>query len=123
MWMQPECPPCLLNRILFEADLVDSGDRTRIMEESLAMLSNGFHQFNSARLATRIHARAYELIGVDDQVNARDESLAPYAHDVIAEEFSVLAEAETMPTLEQLRTAIRKGLADINRTLSAPVGE
>jgi len=64
--MDPECPPCLLGRVLYEARLVGD-DGHEAVRAGLKALADGYrHGVNSARLATEVHRLAYEAIGDDD---------------------------------------------------------
>ncbi len=87
--MEPECPPCLLNRLLFQTDLVGADVRKQVMEDGLTILAREFHDANSAVLATKVHARAYKLIGVDDpyyELKLRSDEVAGMLYQR-AEEF------------------------------------
>jgi uncharacterized protein with ATP-grasp and redox domains len=67
MNMRPECIPCLLNRVLFEAKLVNKDLNYLVVEEALKILSEDFREgVNSAKIATKVHKRVYELLENDD---------------------------------------------------------
>ncbi len=91
MQMDPECVPCLLNRVLFETELSAPEKREQTMCESLKILSERFTPgVNSARLATEVHRRAYDILGDDDpylELKKRSdevaESLIPRAKEMI----------------------------------------
>jgi len=62
-----ECVPCLLNRVLYEVELVAPERADEAMESSLAILDAEFRRgVNSAALATRVHRAAYAIAGTDD---------------------------------------------------------
>jgi hypothetical protein len=93
MQFAPECIPCLLNRILYEVDLVAPEKIEEAMAESLHILSRGYPQgMNSAELATQVHARAYAISGSQDpyadlkrRSDEAAESLFPHAERLVRE--------------------------------------
>lgn len=67
MELAPECIPCLLGRVLFEAELCDPRKSAAAMRDSLRVLDEGFVPgANSAEVATRVHERAYRALGHAD---------------------------------------------------------
>ncbi len=67
MEMAPECIPCLLGRVLFEAELCAPDKSAKVVRDSLKILSEGFEPgVNSAELATRVHRRVYSVLGCKD---------------------------------------------------------
>jgi hypothetical protein len=67
MQFSSECVPCLLNRVLFEVQLVAPEKAEEAMAESLHILSSDFPKgMNSAKLATLVHERAYAVSGSKD---------------------------------------------------------
>ena len=67
MEMAPECIPCLLNRVLYEVELCDPSRNGAAMRDSLRILREGYVPgANSAEVATRVHERAYKVVGCDD---------------------------------------------------------
>jgi len=67
MQFASECVPCLLNRVLYEVQLVAPDKAEEAMAESLHVLSSDFPKgMNSAKLATLVHERAYAIIGSKD---------------------------------------------------------
>ncbi len=69
MKISPLCPSCLLGRVYYEAKLVTDDEEViaRCVEESLSILAENFPlKPINAHLATRIHRRVYEILGVDD---------------------------------------------------------
>jgi len=67
MRFSPECVPCLLNRIIYEVELVAPDRVQEAVEESLHILSSEFPKgMNSAQLATKVHERVYEISGSRD---------------------------------------------------------
>lgn len=69
MKISPLCPSCLLNRVYYEARLVtdDEDVISKCVEESLSILAENYPlKPVNAHLATRIHRRVYEILGVED---------------------------------------------------------
>ncbi len=67
MEMAPECVPCLLGRVLFEVELCNPRKSGAAMRDALKVLKEGFEPgANSAEVATRVHQRAYQVIGCAD---------------------------------------------------------
>jgi uncharacterized protein with ATP-grasp and redox domains len=67
MQFASECVPCLLNRVLYEVQLVAPNKAEDAMAESLHVLSSDFPKgMNSAKLATQVHERAYAISGSKD---------------------------------------------------------
>ena len=69
MKLKSRCMPCLLNRILYEADLEDADETTRgqIVQEAARRILIAYEQnLPSAIAATDVHAFAYELLESSD---------------------------------------------------------
>ena len=67
MRFSADCVPCLLHRIVYQTDLVAPERRDEAVEEALHIISSGFpRRENSAKLATKVHRRVYEIIRNDD---------------------------------------------------------
>lgn len=67
MNMDPECVPCLLGRVFYQANLCNPESSYRSMKKALDMLSAEFTAGkNSAGIATKVHRVAYDEMGVDD---------------------------------------------------------
>lgn len=69
MKMKPRCVPCLLNRVLFEAEL--TGTSTERQEEIIKktarkLLENYGNEKSSAQIATLVHKIAYDMLGNPD---------------------------------------------------------
>ncbi|QLH75029.1 MAG: DUF89 family protein [Methanomassiliicoccales archaeon] len=62
-----DCVPCLLNRVIYQTDLVDPSRREAAVKEALRLIAEGYPQgINSAKLATKVHKKAYEVAGTKD---------------------------------------------------------
>lgn len=67
MDIRPECVPCLLRRVLFQARLAGNGTEFRALSAALATYAEKFAEGrNSAEVATEIHRSAYAAMGVAD---------------------------------------------------------
>jgi uncharacterized protein with ATP-grasp and redox domains len=67
MDIRPECVPCLLNRVLFQARLAGNGSEFRALSAALSAYAEEFAEGrNSAEVATGIHRKAYAAMGVKD---------------------------------------------------------
>ena len=67
MNMDPECVPCLLGRVFYQANLCNPESSYSSMKKALEMLSVEFTAGkNSADIATKVHRAAYDEMGVDD---------------------------------------------------------
>jgi len=65
--MRHECVPCLLNRVIYEAGLVDPKFSEKAVKEALNILSKDYsYNANSILVATKVHRRVYEVIGNPD---------------------------------------------------------
>ena len=67
----PECVPCLLKRVLFQSRLVEGEDGTRPVAAALLEMAAAYSGAdNSAKMASRVHRKAYDALGVKDPYNA-----------------------------------------------------
>jgi damage-control phosphatase, subfamily I len=67
MQIAAECVPCLLNRVLFETELVDPALKDQAMAVAVTILAEGFRPgMNSAAVATKVHRAVYDAIGSKD---------------------------------------------------------
>jgi uncharacterized protein with ATP-grasp and redox domains len=67
MEMRPECVPCLIGRVLFETDEVDSSKATETIRAAARILGEGFGPgVCSATLATDVHDEVYRILGTED---------------------------------------------------------
>ncbi|KAF5052505.1 hypothetical protein DSECCO2_408110 [anaerobic digester metagenome] len=87
-----ECAPCLLRRILFQTRLVDPSREEEVMSSCLRLVAEGWEPgVNSAALATKVHRRCYDILGVEDpyaalkaESNRVALSLLPRAEELVA---------------------------------------
>lgn len=69
MNIDPQCVPCLLKRVLFEADLttVSEQQKTRAVQAACAVLAKEYDPHHcSAVIATRVHQAVYDILGDHD---------------------------------------------------------
>ena len=103
MDVHPDCVPCLMKRVLFQARLVGNGTEFDAVEAALkTYAANIGSGVNSARLATMVHASAYKAMGVAD----------PYLDlkvraDEVAGRYLARMEDEIDSSEDRLSTAIR----------------
>lgn len=67
MRFSADCVPCLLNRVVYEVDLVAPERRDEAIKHALQLIADGYpHGVNSAKLATKVHEAVYRSIGSED---------------------------------------------------------
>ena len=65
--MRPECVPCLIGRVLFETEEIDSSKSTDTIKAASQMLGDLFGPgVCSATVATRVHEEIYKILGTSD---------------------------------------------------------
>jgi len=103
MKVHPACVPCLMKRVVFQSRLPNNGREFEAIKAALeAYGENISKDMNSARLATIVHRRAYDALGVADpylELKVRaDEVMSRYMG--ISEKY--VAESE-----DKIRAAIK----------------
>lgn len=69
--MTPECVPCLIGRVLFEAEEVDGSTTIEAVRNAAEMLGELFGEgVCSATVATQVHRATYEILGTRDPYQA-----------------------------------------------------
>jgi damage-control phosphatase, subfamily I len=107
MQFSPECVPCLLNRVLYEVQLVAPDKAEEAMAESLHVLSSEFPKgMNSAKLATIVHERAYAVSGSTDPYADLKRRSDQAAELVFPKAKGLVEEAE-----DRLEMAVRVAIA------------
>jgi uncharacterized protein with ATP-grasp and redox domains len=102
MEIRPECIPCLLRRVLFQAELAGNGTEFDALHAAVRSFSDGLRKGrNSAEMATEVHAAAYSAMNVKD----------PYLRlkiraDEVAEEYMGIAAEMISESSDPVRTAI-----------------
>jgi len=67
MEMRPECIPCLLKRVLFQATLAGNGTEFDALKAAMAAFTKGLRKGrNSAEMATEVHRAAYSAMRTKD---------------------------------------------------------
>lgn len=76
----PDCVPCLMRRVLFQARLLGNGTEEQAVSAAVrAYADNMSTATNSARLATLAHRAAYDAMGCDDpyrELKSRSDEIA-----------------------------------------------
>ena len=66
MKVAPDCVPCLMKRVLFQARLLDNGCESDAVAAALATYAREYDPGkNSAAIATEVHRSAYEVMKAD----------------------------------------------------------
>jgi len=86
MEIRPECVPCLLKRVLFQAELAGNGSELEALKAATAAFGSGLREGrNSAEMATEVHSAAYGAMNVKDpylELKIRaDEVASEYLED------------------------------------------
>ncbi len=90
MELHPDCVPCILKRVLFEARIEDPSKEREVVENVLDIFHNEFEEgVVSAEIATKIHKKVYNILNTDD----------PYAE--LKERSNIVAE-KLLPKAERL---------------------
>ncbi len=69
MKIKPRCVPCLLHRVIYEADLIGASEEQQqevIQQTARRLLDEYGPERGSAAVATEVHRLAYELLDSDD---------------------------------------------------------
>lgn len=67
MRMSPECVPCLIGRVLFEAEEARPSESVKAVRNASAMMGELFgDRVCSAAVATQVHRETYRILGTDD---------------------------------------------------------
>ena len=67
MLPSPDCVPCLLKRVVFQARLAGNGSEMSAVEAAVKVYADGLGRAtNSAKLSTQVHSAAYVAMGVRD---------------------------------------------------------
>jgi uncharacterized protein with ATP-grasp and redox domains len=67
MKIKPKCVPCLLNRTLYETDLVDPEKGLKVLEDACRIIGKyKLEKSCSAVVATEVHKATYDTLGTSD---------------------------------------------------------
>lgn len=82
MKLTPDCVPCLMKRVLFQARLLENGCESEAVGAALRAYAKEYAVGrNSAEVATEVHRSAYEVMGADPYIKIKLDA------DRIAEEY------------------------------------
>ncbi len=94
MKIQPECVPCLLKRILFEAELStpDNKRRTKALRIACQLLSELYNPSEcSATIATQVHQAVYTALGDVDPYASLKQTSTTVAQSLVPKVTSLVA--------------------------------
>ncbi len=75
MQVTPDCIPCLMKRIIFQARLLENGCEEEAAEAALKAYAREYRPGrNSAELATEVHRAAYDVMNADPYVRMKLDS-------------------------------------------------
>ena len=75
MQLTPDCVPCLMKRILFQAKLLNNGCEGDAVKAALEVYSKEYDTSkNSAKVATEVHRAAYAVMGADPYLKMKRDS-------------------------------------------------
>jgi len=101
MEVRPECVPCLLKRVLFQAELANNGTELDALKAAMQAFSGGLRKGrNSAEMATEVHRAAYSVMGVDPYVKLKIRA------DEVAGEYIGAASEYISSSPDRIRAAI-----------------
>ncbi len=109
MKIKPRCVPCLLNRVLFEVNLITGNEKKKsyIMKETLQKMASIYtEKRSSAEIATEIHGLVYELLGNKDPYKKLKERSNEVALKLLPKAEKMIEESEN-----RLETAILCSIA------------
>lgn len=67
MKIHAECIPCLLKRIVFQAELADNGSELKAAENAIMAMSESIGKdVRSVDFATKVHSAGYDAMGIED---------------------------------------------------------
>lgn len=86
MKMKPRCVPCLLNRVIFEMELVGASSKKQeeiIKKCADILIKNYTSEKSSAQIATIVHKTAYNMLGNDDPYRELKEKSNKVAKNIL----------------------------------------
>ena len=102
MKVTPDCVPCLMRRVLFQARLLDNGCEFEAVGAALDAYSKGYREGrNSAEIATEVHRAAYDVMKDDPYRQMKIDA------DRIAGEFLDQVEDYIETSDDRLSAAVR----------------
>lgn len=119
MKLTPDCVPCLMKRVLFQARLLENGCESEAVGAALRTYAKEYAVGrNSAEVATEVHRSAYEVMGADPYIKIKLDA------DRIAEEYLDQV-MEYVDSAEDrfsaaVRVAVIGNIMDFGVSLSSP---
>lgn len=102
MRIDPECVPCLMKRILYQARLLNNGCESDAVAAALKVYAEVYGEGkNSAEVATEVHRAAYRVMGADPYYQMKLDA------DRIAGEYLEQAEEYVDSSEDRLSAAVR----------------
>ena len=119
MKLTPDCVPCLMNRVLFQARLLENGCESEAVGAALRAYAKEYAVGrNSAEVATEVHRSAYEVMGADPYIKIKLDA------DRIAEEYldQVMGYVDSAEDRfsAAVRVAVIGNIMDFGVSLSSP---
>lgn len=119
MKLTPDCVPCLMKRVLFQARLLENGCESEAVGAALRAYAKEYAVGrNSAEVATEVHRSAYEVMGVDPYIKIKLDA------DRIAEEYldQVMGYVDSAEDRfsAAVRVAVIGNIMDFGVSLSSP---
>ncbi len=119
MKLTPDCVPCLMKRVLFQARLLENGCESEAVGAALRAYAKEYAVGrNSAEVATEVHRSAYEVMGTDPYIKIKLDA------DRIAEEYldQVMGYVDSAEDrfFAAVRVAVIGNIMDFGVSLSSP---
>jgi len=77
MKMRAQCVPCVTRRILMEINEVDPSREMEVMAECVKVMADGIYNgVASSECATKVHRKAYDMLGTDPYAKLKEKSTA-----------------------------------------------
>lgn len=115
MKVHPDCVPCLMKRIFFQANLLNNGTEAAAVEAALKAYADNFdYSCNSAELATKVHKAAYDAMKGDPYEKLKKRA------DEVAGEYVEFAENYVKESKDRISAAVK--IAAIGNIMDFGVG-
>lgn len=119
MKLTPDCVPCLMKRVLFQARLLENGCESEAVGAALRAYAKEYAVGrNSAEVATEVHRSAYEVMGADPYIKIKLDA------DRIADEYldQVMGYVDSAEDRfsAAVRVAVIGNIMDFGVSLSSP---
>ncbi len=77
MKMRAQCVPCITRRILMEINEVDPSREMEVMAQCVKVMADNIHDgVPSSVCSTKVHRKAYEMLGTDPYAKLKEKSTA-----------------------------------------------